>query len=53
MTQLCWPAALAPSASVRLAKAAQDGPWPAPSVLAARQISASISAGDLVRAIRR
>ena len=53
MTQLCWPAALAPSASVRLAKAAHDCPWSAPSTLLACQISDSISVGVLVRASSR
>ncbi len=42
-----------PSSSIRLAKAAHEGPWSAPSVLACRQISASISAGLRVSARRR
>jgi len=38
---------------VRLAKAAHDWPWSAPSTLLACQITDSISAGVLVRAISR
>ena len=42
LTQLCCPTAWAASSRVRLANAAQDGPWSAPSTLSLPQISASI-----------
>ncbi len=45
VTQLSSPAMCDPSSRVRLAKAAHEGPWLAPSVLAYCQIIASISAG--------
>ena len=46
VTQLCWPVACAPDSRVRLANAAQDSPWSAPSVLSFCQISASMADGD-------
>jgi hypothetical protein len=52
-TQLSCPASCDPSSSVRLANAAQEGPWSAPSVLAYCQIIDSISAGLRVCASRR
>ena len=52
-TQLSSPAICDPSSRVRLAKAAHEGPWFAPSVLAYCQIIASISAGLRVSARRR
>ena len=53
VTQLCWPTTWAASSSVRLANAAQDWPWSAPSMLSCCQMIASISAGVLLSAIRR
>ena len=53
VTQLCCPVDWAPSASVRLAKAAHDSPWSAPSTLSTPQIIASISAGLFDCAMRR
>ena len=53
VTQLCWPTSWAPSSRARLAKAAQDAPWSTPSALSCCQMSASISAGVLLLAIRR
>ena len=52
-TQLWCPTTCAPSSRVRLANAAHDWPWSAPSMLSCCQIIASISAGVLVWAIRR
>src|SRR5262249_56169451 len=45
VAQLLWPVTWEPSSRVRLANAAQDGPWSAPSTLACCQMTASISAG--------
>jgi hypothetical protein len=48
VTQLRSPVVWAASSRVRLANAAQVGPWSVPSLLTSPQISASICAGVLV-----
>ena len=53
VTQLRSPVVWAASSRVRLANAAQEGPWSAPSLLTSPQISASIWAGVLVLASLR
>ena len=53
MTQLRSPVVWAASSRVRLANAAQEGPWSVPSLLTLPQISASTWAGVLVFASLR